>query len=133
MSPSTSEEVLAPHDARSVPDMGWAGKKNGELLSLLERKFEGFLTIEKCMVYQKNLAHLPFGVVVLSARSNRLVDLEPLVPTVLDAPKNLRPGLIVRVGGELDVAPDSRRLSRHGLRRDSRRPRVSVGVGAAYE
>lgn len=97
--PRRLKKVLAPHETQTVPEMGWAGKKNGELLSLLAAKFEAFLTIDRNIVYQQDLADLPFGVVVLGARSNRFADLEPLVPKVLEALQTLRPGQIVRVGG----------------------------------
>ncbi len=35
---------LAPHEVRTVPEMGWASKSNGELLRLAEQEFEIFLT-----------------------------------------------------------------------------------------
>jgi len=82
-----------------VPEAGWAGKKNGELLKLLAGKFEAFVTIDKNLVYQQNLSGVPFGVVAIGARSNRLADLEPLVPRILEALSTLRPGEVLRVGG----------------------------------
>lgn len=33
---------LAPHEVRTVPEMGWASKSNGELLRLAEQEFESF-------------------------------------------------------------------------------------------
>jgi hypothetical protein len=35
--PRKLKNDLAGHDVRTVPDMGWAGKKNGELLQLAAR------------------------------------------------------------------------------------------------
>jgi uncharacterized protein (DUF433 family) len=32
------------HDVRTVPEMGWTGKRNGELLRLAEQEFEVFVT-----------------------------------------------------------------------------------------
>ena len=46
------------HEVQTVPEAGWAGKKNGELLKLLAGKFEAFITIDKNLVYQQNLACL---------------------------------------------------------------------------
>lgn len=87
------------HEVQTVPEAGWAGKKNGELLILLAGRFDAFVTIDKNLVYQQNLASVPFGVVALNARSNRLSDLEPLVPRLLEALSILKPGQVVRVGG----------------------------------
>jgi len=120
--PRRLKKFLAAHEAQTVPDMGWAGKKNGELLSLLADKFEAFLTIDKNMVYQQNLQHLRFGVVVLSAPSNRLADLELLVPKILGALQNLQPGQIVRLGGQLHVEPDGGRQALRGLHAHVRLP-----------
>jgi hypothetical protein len=35
---------LAGHEVKTVPQMGWAGIKNGELLTLAEKEFEAFVT-----------------------------------------------------------------------------------------
>ena len=38
---------LAPHEVRTVPEMGWAGKTNGVLLRLAEQEFDVFLTADQ--------------------------------------------------------------------------------------
>ena len=60
---------------------------------------DAFLTIDGNLAYQQNMTGLLFGVVVLSARTNRLEDLLPLVPGILAALGALLPGHVVRVGG----------------------------------
>jgi hypothetical protein len=35
---------LLGHDVRTVQEMGWASKRNGEVLRLAEREFDSFLT-----------------------------------------------------------------------------------------
>jgi predicted nuclease of predicted toxin-antitoxin system len=38
-----------------VSDMGWLGKKNGELLKLvIENEFEIFVTVDRNLPYQQN-------------------------------------------------------------------------------
>ena len=32
---------------KTVPEMGWAGKTNGELISLAQRQFDVFITVDK--------------------------------------------------------------------------------------
>jgi len=69
----------------TVQQMGWAGTKNGQLLQLAsEHKFVALITADKNMEYQQNLADLPVIVIVLIAHGNRLQELEPLVPGVLN-------------------------------------------------
>jgi hypothetical protein len=66
---------------------------------VLPGKVEALLTIDGNLAYQQNMTGLPFGVVVLSALTNRLEDLLPLVSGILVALEALRPGQVVRVGG----------------------------------
>ena len=97
--PRRLKKHLIGHDSRTVPETGWAGKKNGELLRLATGNIDAFLTIDGHLTYQQNMVGLSFGVVVLSASTNRLEDLLPLVPAILTALAALTPGQIVRVGG----------------------------------
>ncbi len=83
---------LAPHEVRTVPEMGWAGKSNGELLRLAEQEFEVFLTADQKLPDQQNLPTFRIAVVVFAAVSNRLRDIEPLVPKALGILAELRPG-----------------------------------------
>ncbi len=48
--------------------------------------------------YQQNVATLPLSVLILSAASNDIDDLTPLVPRLLIALDNLKPKSIVRIG-----------------------------------
>lgn len=89
---------LVGHDATTVAALGWAGVTNGELLRRASGRFEAFLTMDRNLTQQQPLSSLSFGVVLLSAPSNRLVELQPLVPEVLDALGTLQPGSLVRVG-----------------------------------
>jgi hypothetical protein len=88
---------LTGHSVSTVPHAGWAGKTNGELLSLIEGKFDVFVTIDKNLPSQQQLGAHSFGVVVLRAASNRLDDLLPLAPELLAALDALKPGDVIRV------------------------------------
>jgi hypothetical protein len=48
--------------------------------------------------HQQNVSVLPFRVVVVLARSNRMQDLAPLVPEILDALGRVRPGTVEQAG-----------------------------------
>jgi len=69
-----------------------AGVRNGALLTRAARQFDAFVTVDRNLAFQQRIDALPFGVVVLRARSNRLSDIKPLVPALLQALQNLRPG-----------------------------------------
>ena len=89
---------LTGHQVMTVPEAGWAGKKNGELLRAASGLVDAFITIDSILAYQ-HLIDLPFAVVVISARSNRLQELLPLVPQILDALSTAQAGHVMRVGG----------------------------------
>lgn len=85
------------HEVRTVPDAGWGGKDNGELLALADPEFDVFVTADQGIEYQQNLEGARIAVVVLAARSNRLADLRPLVPRILAAIADVGPGELLRV------------------------------------
>ena len=75
---------LVGHEARTAPEMGWASRRNGELLALAVGHFEAFLTAARNLSYQQDLSPFDIAVAVLVARSNRLDDLRGLVPRLLE-------------------------------------------------
>ena len=56
---------LPERDIASVQQMGWGGIKNGELLKLVSDKFDVFITSDKNLRYQQNLASIDLTVVIL--------------------------------------------------------------------
>ena len=97
--PKRLKRELPGHDARTVPDLGWAGIQNGVLLRLANGQFDALLTVDQGIEYQQNLSGLSVSVVVMMAPSNDVDDLRPLLPGVEQALAKLRPGEIIRVGG----------------------------------
>lgn len=77
--------------------MGWAIKKNGELLALAAAEFEVFLTSDRNFSHQLSVGKFDIAVLVLVAGSNRLDDLRPLVPQILDVIVKARAGSTTEV------------------------------------
>ena len=84
--PKRLKRDVVGHDARTVPEMGWASKRNGELLALAETAFDVFLTVDRNLSFQQDIGRLNVAVVVLVARSNRHSDLQPLIPELFGTP-----------------------------------------------
>ena len=95
--PRKLKRQLSGHDVSTVPEMGWAGIKNGALLHLVEPVFEAFITIDGNMQYQQNITSLQIGIVVLVAPDNTLDTLLPLAPQILQALDNIQPGQIIKI------------------------------------
>jgi len=89
---------LVGHAVRTVPQEGWSGKKNGELLALMSSAgFEVLLTVDQGLRYQQNPHAAGVAVVVMIGDSNQLADLVPLVPSVLVALSQVQAGDAVEV------------------------------------
>ena len=76
----------------SVPLIGWAGLKNGELLARANEQYDVFITMDANISYQQHLAGLRIAVVVLKAVTNRLADTHLLMPKVQELLPTLSPG-----------------------------------------
>jgi len=46
------------HEVVTVAEAGWAGKKNGELLGLTEKRFDVLLSTDKGIPHQQNVSRL---------------------------------------------------------------------------
>jgi hypothetical protein len=97
--PKELQSELAGHEVRTVQEMGWSSLRNGDLLSRGADQFDAFLTADQNLQYQQNLSTLPVSVVVLVAKTNRIQDLQPLIPQLLAALSTLAQRTLVRVPG----------------------------------
>ncbi len=77
---------------QTVPEAGWASKKNGELLRLAEVIFDMLLTNDQNMEHQQNLQKFDLAFVVLVAPTNDIEDLKPLMPAANEALKTIKAG-----------------------------------------
>lgn len=68
------------HDVVTVPQAGWAGIKNGDLLRLAQERFDVFITADRNLSFQQHVPRFVIAVIVLEAPTNRLKDLRPLLP-----------------------------------------------------
>ena len=96
--PRRLRRELPGHDVHTVPEMGWSGKKNGELLQLMSGEgFAVLLTVDQSIRHQQNLQAAGVAVVVLVSPSNRRPDLVPLMPVALASLGSIKPGDVVEI------------------------------------
>jgi predicted nuclease of predicted toxin-antitoxin system len=89
--------LLVGHDVVTVKDAGWVGLTNGRLLGLAQHEFDCLLTADRNLVYQQTVPRFDIAIVVLRAKTNRLEDLAPLIPRMLELLPTLRPGQSVEI------------------------------------
>jgi predicted nuclease of predicted toxin-antitoxin system len=86
---------LSDYEVFTVPEMGWSGKKNGELLRLMVDEFDVFITIDGNLHYQQSMVNFPIAMILLSAPNNKLESLLPLVPQMQECLKIIEKGQMV--------------------------------------
>jgi predicted nuclease of predicted toxin-antitoxin system len=89
---------LPGHETKGVTQLGWSGIKNGTLLRrAVSEGFEVLLTMDSAMVHEQNLAQFAIALIALRAPSNRLADIRPLMPRVLNLLPTIRKGTLTVV------------------------------------
>jgi hypothetical protein len=72
---------FAGHEVTTAPKMGWAGLKNGALLTrAVEAGFDVFLTVDRNLPNEQKLATYAIVVAVLRCPTNDITALRKLVP-----------------------------------------------------
>ncbi len=98
--PRRLKRDLPGHDARTAPEMGWTGKRNGDLLRVAEQEFDVFLTVDQKLRDQQNLSAFKIAVIVLVAPNNTVAVLRQLMPKVLESLPTAKPGQVLVIRPE---------------------------------
>lgn len=88
---------LIGHDVHTVDEAGFKGLKNGALLRAATGTYDGLITVDRNLQHQQNVRTLAIAVVILSARGTTYEDLRPLMPRILEALSEMKPGEIVTI------------------------------------
>ena len=86
------------HECQTARFANLAGLKNGRLLEAAEAAgFDVLITVDQSIPDQQNLTQRSIALVILCGRTNRLSDLEILVPAAISALDSIRAGDVVKV------------------------------------
>jgi predicted nuclease of predicted toxin-antitoxin system len=81
----------------TVPEAGWAGKKNGELLSLAEKDFDVFITVDQNLQYQQKLTKYKIAVILISPLDTKFYTLKRFLPQIKEALKTIQERRFVHI------------------------------------
>ncbi len=96
--PKPLKRELTDYEVCTVVEMGWAGKKNGELLKpMSEAGFTILLTTDQNLRFQQNLQQTGVAIVVMVAVSNRLPELVPLMSSTRSALNKVAAGEVIEI------------------------------------
>jgi predicted nuclease of predicted toxin-antitoxin system len=92
--PKDLARELSGHTVKTVPQFGWSSISNGQLLGLIadSGNFDLFLTVDKRLPQENKVSSLPFAIVVLRAKSNRVIHIFPFAPEILRRLDEFQPG-----------------------------------------
>lgn len=88
---------LEASETLTVPERGWSGVGNGELLRRTAEEFDVFLTMDRGLEHQQNVGSVSLSIILLSAPSNDYDDLLPLVPRLNKVLQRTEPGEVTEV------------------------------------
>jgi len=79
----------------TVQEMGWSGRKNGDLLKAAAQHFTIFITADQQLRYQQNLTDNPLAIIVLP--TNQVPIVINLLPRIREAIADIQPATIIEV------------------------------------
>jgi hypothetical protein len=89
---------LRGHEVPTVPQRGWAGIKNGDLLALAEKEFDAFITVDRKISVQQDLTRFQIAVILLRAPTNRLEHICLLASALLEKIEHAPVGALTVIG-----------------------------------
>ena len=95
--PKKLKKEIINHQVITVPEQGWAGIKNGELLKLASSSFDAFITIDQNLTSQQNLQQIDLIIIVLISKDSRLETLKTLMIEVDRALESLNQGDVIYI------------------------------------
>jgi len=91
--PIQTARFIIGHEVTTVQREGWAGIENGDLLNLVDGRFDVMVLADKNLRYQQNLASRRIALVELP--SNRWPILQKMAIQIAEAVNNARPGAYI--------------------------------------
>ena len=93
--PRGLKRYLSAYEVTTVQEQGWAGFKNGELMTRIDGVYDVFLTSDKNLKYQQNLTGRTIAIIELP--TNRLKLLETITDKILAEVESVSLGMYVQV------------------------------------
>ncbi|MBT4937079.1 DUF5615 family PIN-like protein [Candidatus Peregrinibacteria bacterium] len=85
------------HEVKTVGQMGWKGKKNGDLLSKAEGEFDIMITVDKNMRYQQNFIKHEISLIILDVLHIQLNSIIALVEDTKEAIEKIQVHEIITI------------------------------------
>lgn len=89
---------LTGHDATTVRAQRWLGLRNGVLLrAAVDAGFDVFIINDSSIEFQQNVKRIGIAVIALIGFRNRIQNLRPIVPRIIDELMRIEPGQVIAI------------------------------------
>jgi hypothetical protein len=95
--PALLKYAFPSHSVQSVSEAGYRASKDGTLLKFAQDRFDVFMTVDRKLEVQNNLAQFRLGFVVARVPNNRLEAFGPITEELNAAVETVRQGEILHV------------------------------------
>lgn len=102
--PQPLRHHLTQFDVVTVQYQGWSGIQNGELISLIDGKFDVFVTADQNLRYQQNLAERSIAIIELPFIRRK--DIPLFVSVIRAAIISAKKGDYIQIKPEQAASPD---------------------------
>ena len=93
--PRLVQQRMPQLEIKTVQEMGWVGLKNGDLLKRAESQFNVFITADKKLRYQQNLANTRLAIIVLP--TNQVTVVAMLLATIGQTIGTIKAGSVLEI------------------------------------
>jgi len=93
--PRPLRRFLVGHTVQTAPENGWGELRNGDLLRMAEERFDAFVTSDKNIRYQQNIAGRRIAILVLP--TNRWPVLQTKTERIAETVSRLKAGDFVEI------------------------------------
>lgn len=100
---------LSGHDVQTARFAGLEGLTDPSLLAAMAGVFDVLVPCDQGIPWQSKIDRGSIAVVMLCAATNRLADLRPLVPALIEVLKSVQPGEVREIGGAEGNSPSNER------------------------
>jgi hypothetical protein len=76
-------------------------KAKWELLEQAAETFDVLVTMDKGFEYQQNISEYAIGVIIISAKSNKLQHIQPAMLEVNQVIRDVQPGQVIHVNADV--------------------------------
>jgi predicted nuclease of predicted toxin-antitoxin system len=91
------KQLFGGHDVATVRDRGWGAMEDGPLLAAAQEQFDLFITNDRGIEFQQNLAKFRIGVVVVHVPKNQIGYYRAIRAELQDALTNVRLGEVIHI------------------------------------